>query len=245
MPAGTPRDAASAPDATILPELIDPTGELVGQPLAIAGSGRRAHASTVNIRKLRCEAGIPSPNSTGPRSTQIGAVFHGRAEAGRADHGAVRTRHAARGHVIPVGILRASGQQLSESFEAQPALLPARHPARQVAGLLDLSPGRPGQFQQIGQSLALVGSHIHQELMPIRADQLGQREVETFSRSRPRSHRIAEAGRRGARAGHGDDHRRRSPLNIEGILDLARSHQRQIQQTDGRQVACADPDKGK
>src|SRR4249920_2970169 len=85
-----PGDAPPAPDTTRTSELIDPGGEFVRHPLAIAGLWRRSHAAAMNVRKLLRETGVPPAPPLGVIAGHIANILHGRAKAGRADHRAVR-----------------------------------------------------------------------------------------------------------------------------------------------------------
>src|SRR4051812_33125854 len=51
-PDRAPGNAPPTSDTPRTSELIDPGGEFVGHPLAIAGLWRRSHAAAMNVRKL-------------------------------------------------------------------------------------------------------------------------------------------------------------------------------------------------
>src|SRR6516162_4727512 len=74
-PDRAPGDAATTADATRTAELIDPVGQLVGYPLAVAGAPRTAHAAAVNIEKIHRETGVPAPNALGKGAGNIGRVI--------------------------------------------------------------------------------------------------------------------------------------------------------------------------
>src|SRR5687767_9559927 len=77
-----PGDAAPAPDAARASELIVPGGELVSEPLPVAGTGARAHRSAVQVRKIEGEARIPAPPAFGSFSLEVAGVFDRGAETG-------------------------------------------------------------------------------------------------------------------------------------------------------------------
>src|SRR4051794_3910516 len=79
-----PGDAAPAADAARAAELVDPRGELVRHPLAIAGAGRRPHRTPVDVRVVDGEAGVPTLPALDALTGEIGGVLHGGAEARRA-----------------------------------------------------------------------------------------------------------------------------------------------------------------
>src|SRR5512139_3742261 len=121
----TPRDAATAADTAGHAELLRPGRELVREPLAVARPDRGPDASAVDVGEIRGEARVPTPGPHRLRSREIGRVFDGRAEAGRADHRAVPAGEAAARHVVPAGILVAPAEQLRKPFGVEPARLAA------------------------------------------------------------------------------------------------------------------------
>src|SRR5674476_973217 len=58
---GAPGDTASAAHTTRTTELVDPGGQLVGQPLAVTRPGRGADAAAVQIGEIHAEAGVQTP----------------------------------------------------------------------------------------------------------------------------------------------------------------------------------------
>src|SRR6516164_9864320 len=64
-PDRAPGDAATTADATGAAELIDPVGQLVSHPLAVARSGRLPHAAAVNVGKIQGKTGIPATHALG------------------------------------------------------------------------------------------------------------------------------------------------------------------------------------
>src|SRR5215211_8945379 len=90
-----PGDAAPAADAAGGPELVDPGGELVGHPLAVARGRRVADAAAVDVGVIQGEAGVPAPHPLGLLPGEVAHVLDRVAEAGRADQGAVAAGEAA------------------------------------------------------------------------------------------------------------------------------------------------------
>ena len=85
----TPGDAAAAADAAGAAELVDPGGQFVGQPLAVAGPGRGADAAAVEVGVIHGKTDVLAPPPFGRSPGQIGDVLDGVAETGGADPGAV------------------------------------------------------------------------------------------------------------------------------------------------------------
>src|SRR6188472_2016437 len=81
----TPGDAPATADAAGGPELVDPGGELVGHPLAVARARRVPDAAAMDVGMVEREAGVEQPHTLGFLTGEIGDVLDGVAEAGRAD----------------------------------------------------------------------------------------------------------------------------------------------------------------
>lgn len=62
---GAPGDAAAASDTSGHAELINPRGELMREPHAIAVFGCRSEIFPMNIAMVGCEAGVPHPGMFG------------------------------------------------------------------------------------------------------------------------------------------------------------------------------------
>ena len=60
-----PGNAAAATNTAGRSKLIDPRGQLVGEPLTISGAGAGPDITAVDVRKIEVEAGIPQPPSLG------------------------------------------------------------------------------------------------------------------------------------------------------------------------------------
>src|SRR5581483_1131439 len=97
----TPCDAAPAADAPRHAELVVPGPELVGEPLAVARAGARPDRAAVDVRVVDGEARRPRPRPLGRPAGEVGRVLDARAEARRADEGAVGTGEAAARDVVP------------------------------------------------------------------------------------------------------------------------------------------------
>src|SRR3954451_5099849 len=84
-----PGDAAPAADAARGAELVDPGGELVGHPLAIARLRRGVDAAAVDVGVVEREARIPQAGTLRLLAGEVRDVLDRVAEAGGADHRAV------------------------------------------------------------------------------------------------------------------------------------------------------------
>ena len=62
---GAPGDAAATSDASRCAELIDPGGEFVREPHAIAVFGAGPEILAMDIAMIGCEAGVPYPGMFG------------------------------------------------------------------------------------------------------------------------------------------------------------------------------------
>lgn len=86
---GAPSDTAAATDASAGIELIEPGRQFVGQPLAVARLDRVAGWGPRGVGKVRVEARVPAALAEGCIVEQVVRFIDARAEACRADHGAV------------------------------------------------------------------------------------------------------------------------------------------------------------
>src|SRR5208282_6566028 len=100
-----PRDAAPAPDAAGLPELVVPGPQFVREPLPIAGLGGRPDAGAVHGTERGVEARVPATPPLDFLPRQVRDLFGGLAEARRARHRAVGAGEAASGDDLPPGML--------------------------------------------------------------------------------------------------------------------------------------------
>ena len=103
------------------PILIDPRGQLVRQPLAVARADVGPHVPAGGVGMVEVEARIPEADPLAALAVKVGDVFDRVAEAGRADHGAVGARQAAAGHVVPAGMLQVIVEQLGQVGRVEPA----------------------------------------------------------------------------------------------------------------------------
>src|SRR5215469_14039612 len=123
----TPGNAASTADASRTAELVDPRGELVGHPLAIAPLGRSSDAASVNIRKVLCETGIPAAPALGVITANFAYILDGCTKACGTNHGAIGTRQTTTGHIVPPRVLEVLVEKLFDSRSIDAAhLLPGR-----------------------------------------------------------------------------------------------------------------------
>ena len=104
-PDGTPGNAASASDASRHAELIDPGGQLVCQPHAVAVFGGGTEILSVNIAVIRCETGIPDSSMFRLLMVQGRRFFHPMTKASRADHRTVGTGQASCGYLVPSSMI--------------------------------------------------------------------------------------------------------------------------------------------
>ena len=83
----------------------------MSHPLPVAGFGGGSHAASVDVGKTQSEARIPTAPTLGMIAGHVTDIFHSRAEAGRADHGAVGASQAALSDVVPARMVKASGRE--------------------------------------------------------------------------------------------------------------------------------------
>jgi hypothetical protein len=84
-----PGDAPPAADTAGHVELIEPRGELVGQPLPVTPLDALAEVAAVDAGEFGVEAAVPAADALGILQTQIRDVFDAGAKAGRAHQRAV------------------------------------------------------------------------------------------------------------------------------------------------------------
>src|ERR1039457_3397665 len=101
-----PGYATTAANTSRTAQLVDPGGQLVSHPLAIACFGGGSDTASVNIGKALCEAGIPAAPAFGVIPGNVSHIFDGSAKAGRADHGAIGTRQAAACDIVPTWMIK-------------------------------------------------------------------------------------------------------------------------------------------
>src|SRR3954454_3365736 len=116
---GAPRDAAPAADAAGAAELVDPGGELVRHPLAIARARRAPNGAAVGVRVVDGEAGVPALMAVDAPAREVGRVLDGRAEAGGANHRAVAAGEAPLCDVVPARVLVVAVQELLEAVRVE------------------------------------------------------------------------------------------------------------------------------
>src|SRR5208337_364655 len=96
-----PGDATAATHAARAAKLVHPGGQLVGHPLPVARLGGAADTAAVNVGKILRKTGVPFSPALGVRAGHIANLLHGRAEAGRTDHGAIGASETTLGDVVP------------------------------------------------------------------------------------------------------------------------------------------------
>src|SRR5215469_628069 len=111
-----PRDASSTTNTTGCSKLIYPSRKFMDHPLAVAGLWRCTNRSTMNVGKIHREARVPLLPAFRMFTFQIGNIFHGCAEAGRADHGAICACEATCSDVVPPRVLVVSVEQLLDIY---------------------------------------------------------------------------------------------------------------------------------
>src|SRR5208337_2295561 len=107
-----PGDATAATDAARTAKLVNPGGELVGHPLAVARFGGTADIATVNVRKILRKTGVPFTPALGVRTADIADILDRGAEAGGTDHGAIGAGQATVGDVLPARMIEVVIEQI-------------------------------------------------------------------------------------------------------------------------------------
>ena len=88
----------------------------MGQPLAVAILAARAEAAAGHLGEAGGEARVPDALGDGVGAGQVGLLGHAGAEAGRADHGAVRARQAAIRDLRPARAVECVEQAVMEAL---------------------------------------------------------------------------------------------------------------------------------
>jgi hypothetical protein len=113
-PHRTPSDATATADTAASPELIVPGRQFVGHPLSVTRTGGRPDDAARDIRKVHCEARIPTLPTLSVVTGQIRGIFDCRTETSRARHGAIGTGQAAVSHIRPTWVLWILNQELAK-----------------------------------------------------------------------------------------------------------------------------------
>src|SRR5208283_1556234 len=142
-----PGYATTAANTSRTAELVNPGGQLVSHPLAIACFGGGSDTASVNIGKALCEAGIPAAPAFGVISGNVSYIFHRDAKACGADHRAVGTRQATAGHVVPARMLKVLVEKLFDASGIDATHLLARRRFHPRSGFLAVFCGSRNRFQ--------------------------------------------------------------------------------------------------
>ena len=146
-PDRAPGDAAAAADAARAAELVVPGAELVGQPLPVARAGRSAGCCRRGCRSGRPRSRVPDARCARPASPVRSVdVLDARAEAGRADQGAVAAGEAALGDLVPARMLEVvarAGSRMSVGVERRGPCCAAA-PSTAACGGVEVGRAPPG-----------------------------------------------------------------------------------------------------
>ena len=94
----------------------------MGHPLPVSRLGGTADTAAVNVGEILRETGVPFAPALGVRAGHIANILHGRAEAGRTDHGAIGASEATLGDVVPAGMIEVGVEQVSNAGRVHAAL---------------------------------------------------------------------------------------------------------------------------
>src|SRR5271165_218940 len=238
-----PCDAAAAADAARGAELVDPVGELVRHPLPVARLRALADAAAVDEREVHGEATVPDPDPLGRGAGQVAMVLDGGAEAGRADHRAVRAGQAALGDLIPALVVEVRLQQLLQPVGLQRAPHLGLRPRHRGSGGADVGVRRGALRQGVQQLGAGLAAGLDQELVPAVVDQFGQREVKARLRLGPRLHRDAEARAARLAAVDGDEEGVAATACVGFVVEWALA-EHAVLDGDGIELAGAHAEEG-
>src|SRR6516164_2075545 len=193
-PDGTPGYATPTADTPGAAKLINPVGQLMRHPLAVARARRIPHAAAVDVGKIQCETGIPAAHALGGRTGEIGRVVDCRAEASRTYIGAIAAGEAASGDLVPPRVVGIGLKQFlySVGIELSSHLTP---------GAVDNSLGG-GDFLRGCRPLRQIPDHVRtrgasdvdHEKMTALLDELRQGQVETGLDLWSGIHRDTETG---------------------------------------------------
>ncbi len=212
-PDRAPGDAAAAADAAGAPELVPPGRELVGEPLPVAILDPRPETPAGDGREARREAAVPAPLGERFLAVEVGPLADARAEAGRADEGAVRAGEAAVGDLRPVRVVEVGEQPCRQAVGVDRVANRASCGGDGGRGRGPVLGVGRGQRESIGERLPGRGPDPDDESVI----ELGQCDVEPVANLGTGSHRGAEAGRRCGHAFDGHDERIRPPRGVVGI----------------------------
>ncbi len=86
----------------------------MGEPLTVARADIVANQSAVDVAEVGIETGIPASLPFHMLIPEIRNFFHGAAEAGRADHGAIRAGETALACFLPARMFQLREEQIAE-----------------------------------------------------------------------------------------------------------------------------------
>src|SRR5690606_37395899 len=130
-------------DAPRRVELVVPGGELVRQPLPVPAADVVADDAAVHVAEVDVEAGVPLPLAADVIAAQTRDLAHRRAEAGRADHRAVRARETTLGNMLLARVLEVVHQWVSDAVGVE-------GPLDLIVRLLSLLFGKSHHFPRRG-----------------------------------------------------------------------------------------------
>src|ERR1035437_1881929 len=175
-----PGYATTAANTSRTAELVDPGGQLVSHPLAIACFGGGSDTASVNIGKALCEAGIPAAPAFGVISGNASYIFHRGAVACGADHRAVGTRQATAGHVVPARMLKVLVEKLLDASGIDAAHLLARRRFHPRPGFLAVCCGSWNRFQLSEYLGAAIATRVYQEAVPLGPQEFCENKVKAI-----------------------------------------------------------------
>src|SRR5215831_258281 len=147
----------------------------------------------MNVREVGGKAGVPPPPALRVLAFQIGDIFHGAAETGRADHRAIGARQASPGYVIPARVLVIAVEQFFDAGRFHsPAHLSGSIGEDAFSRLAFLFPCRAmrklSQYPETG-----LGPGFNHEVVAPGFEDLRQSHVKPGSRPGPSVHGHTEA----------------------------------------------------
>ena len=218
-----------------------PGRELVGKPLPISVLPTRSEVAAGDLREIAVEAGVPASLGLVDGAVEIGDLADTGAEAGRADHGAVRAGQATIGHVDPARMIEPVHQSRRQTLSGDALVRHAGAACGDAFGGAGLVPvGGRSRFEQAHQAMALLAAGIDEE--PI--VQLREHQVIALCHLGTGAHRRAEAGAAGAGALHRDDERLGAP-RPEVLVDVRTGGKHLVLDQQGGDLTGAHAEEGK
>ncbi len=213
----------------------------MGDPLPIAALHRSAYASTVQIREIQVETGVPAPHPFASRAGEVGLVQGGGTKTGRADHRAIGTRQTTLTDRVEAGMVWRFSNVL-RLFPIDRAGHFSRRLQRNPFGHIPVFLGR-GPMIQDGQALSTrLAAYFNQKTMGRK--EFGQSEVKKSLRPRPGPHGCTKTRRCGYPAVHSHHKERPAAGTVHGIAVFT-GGQNAVKDLDGRQITGAYSKNGK